>query len=232
MELINLDDILSVDDSNNPTISLPKHQRCCFHNLNLIATNDAEKAENDINYKRISRTTFAKCFALINKQNMSPKMADNCRIGKIPNSSNKTRWNSYFQSMKLIAKMLSEKFLEVEEVCDKIGFTMFRQEECFYVKEYASVMEPLAISLKILEREDNMEQGYLTPVLTILIDKLKKFSCLRYCQPLVECVLRGIDKRFPSLYDENNILASIIHPKFRLNRPFINLPQNLLLKEG
>ncbi|XP_065315845.1 uncharacterized protein LOC135924678 isoform X2 [Gordionus sp. m RMFG-2023] len=100
MELINLDDILSVDDSNNP-ICLPKHQRCCCYNLNLIATKDAEK-----------------------------------------------------------------------------------------------VMEPLATSLKILEREDNMEQGYLTPVLTILIDRLKKFSRLRYCQPLVECVLSGIDKSF------------------------------------
>ncbi|XP_065319406.1 uncharacterized protein LOC135927364 [Gordionus sp. m RMFG-2023] len=46
MELINLDDILSVDDPIIPTISLPKHQRCCCHNLNLIATTDAEMADS------------------------------------------------------------------------------------------------------------------------------------------------------------------------------------------
>ncbi|XP_065312753.1 uncharacterized protein LOC135922272 [Gordionus sp. m RMFG-2023] len=104
--------------------------------------------------------------------------------------------------------MLSEKFSEVEQV-----------------------MEPLAISLKILEREDNMEQGYLTPVLSILIDKLTKFSCLRYCQPLVDSVLRGIDKRFPSLYEDSNILAAMIHPKLKLNWLYINLPQNMMVKE-
>ncbi|XP_065318701.1 uncharacterized protein LOC135926697 [Gordionus sp. m RMFG-2023] len=138
MELINLDDILSVDDPIIPTISLPKHQRCCCHNLNLIATTDAEMAD-------------------INKQNMSSKMADILleKLGRYLIAPNKTRWNSYYQSMKLIDKMLSEKFSEVKQVCDQIGFAMFRQEECFFVKEYATVMEPLAISLKILEREDN-----------------------------------------------------------------------------
>ncbi|XP_065315204.1 uncharacterized protein LOC135924084 [Gordionus sp. m RMFG-2023] len=210
MELINLDDILSVDDPIIPTISLPRHQRCCCHNLNLIATTDAEMADSDLNFKRISRSTFAKCFALVNKQNMSSKMADILleKLGRYLIAPNKTRWNSHYQSMKLIDKMLSEKFSEVEQV-----------------------MEPLAISLKILEQEDNMEQEYLTPVLPILIDKLTKFSCLRYCQPLVDSVLRGIDKRFPSLYEDSNILAAMIHPKFKLNWPYINLPQNMMVKE-
>ncbi|CAK9295233.1 unnamed protein product [Gordionus sp. m RMFG-2023] len=129
---------------------------------------------------------------------------------------------SVLQDMEKVKPLFKKDLSEVSYVCTTadcwsghrrafIGLTAHwldpltlkrRQEECFFVKEYATVMEPLAISLKILEQEDNMEQEYLTPVLPILIDKLTKFSCLRYCQPLVDSVLRGIDKRFPSLYED------------------------------
>ena len=39
---------------------LPPHQRCAAHSLNLVSTVDAEKAEEDPTYKRLTRGTFAK----------------------------------------------------------------------------------------------------------------------------------------------------------------------------
>ena len=46
---------------------LPPHYRCAADTLNLIATTDADRAELDSVYKKLSHSTFAKCQALWNK---------------------------------------------------------------------------------------------------------------------------------------------------------------------
>lgn len=68
-----------MDDAENTEdlIILPPHHRCASHTLNLIAVKDAEKAlDNDIQYKKIYRMTFAKLTKLWNKQNQSTQVAD------------------------------------------------------------------------------------------------------------------------------------------------------------
>jgi hypothetical protein len=45
---------------------LPRHHRCACHTLNLVSMADAEKAEADAGYKRVSRSAFAKCQGLRN----------------------------------------------------------------------------------------------------------------------------------------------------------------------
>lgn len=57
-------------------LSLPPHQRCAAHTLNLIATVDIHEAEKDFTYKSISRKVFKKCQSLFNKQNQSTLSAD------------------------------------------------------------------------------------------------------------------------------------------------------------
>jgi len=47
--------------------SLPSHQRCACHTINLKATTDANKAQNDPQYKKVCRSTLARCNALWNK---------------------------------------------------------------------------------------------------------------------------------------------------------------------
>lgn len=50
-------------------VTLPQHQRCAVHTLNLIATTDIQDAEKDNVYKKIlSRRVYAKCQGLY-KQN-------------------------------------------------------------------------------------------------------------------------------------------------------------------
>ncbi|XP_065323787.1 uncharacterized protein LOC135930915 [Gordionus sp. m RMFG-2023] len=70
-----INEILKEGSSTNSTM-LPSHHRCSCHNLNLIATVDAEGALNDEDFKRVSRSTFYKCQTLWNKQNKSPKSSD------------------------------------------------------------------------------------------------------------------------------------------------------------
>lgn len=63
-------------ENTEDLITLPSHHRCVSHTLNLIAVKDTEKAmENDIQYKRIYRMTFAKLIKLWNKQNQSTQVA-------------------------------------------------------------------------------------------------------------------------------------------------------------
>ena len=72
--VLDLDPINQVDmfaenlhDEDEEEYSLPKHQRCACHSLHLVALKDADKAEGDAQYKKVSRTAFAKCQGLWNK---------------------------------------------------------------------------------------------------------------------------------------------------------------------
>lgn len=100
IEAVPLTSILN-DDQGSDLISLPQHHRCCAHVLNLISTKDAEKAEVDIRYKKLWRSTFAKLQAIWNKQNQSTVHADfiNNALGKYLIIPNATRWNSLYDSV-------------------------------------------------------------------------------------------------------------------------------------
>lgn len=78
---------------------LPKHHRCACHLLNLLSTVDALKAEVNPLYKRVSRSTFAKCSSLWNKSSRSNTahevIEDHCKLIR-PVA---TTWNSLFSAV-------------------------------------------------------------------------------------------------------------------------------------
>ena len=90
---------------------LPPHQRCAAHTLNLISTTDAEKAEADPNYKRLSRSTFSKCSALWNKNSRSVQVAEMVKekCGSSLIKPNATRWNSIFMAVQHLNRVIKEK---------------------------------------------------------------------------------------------------------------------------
>jgi hypothetical protein len=63
--------LLSQGESSHGEYSLPTHQRCAAHTLNLVAVHDSEQACDDGNYKRLFRSVMAKCAALWNKASRS-----------------------------------------------------------------------------------------------------------------------------------------------------------------
>ena len=73
---INVTHILNEADSKGH-YSLPLHQRCACHTLNLVATRDVESALSQSEpFKKMSRSTLAKCQALWNKQHRSTQASD------------------------------------------------------------------------------------------------------------------------------------------------------------
>ena len=65
-----------LDARDDGDYHLPSHHRCACHTLHLVATIDADRAEADTSYKKLSRATFGKCQALWNKVGRSVMSAD------------------------------------------------------------------------------------------------------------------------------------------------------------
>ncbi|CAM4527032.1 unnamed protein product [Leuciscus chuanchicus] len=78
-------------------------------------------------------------------------------------------------------------------------------------------MGPLAKALNILQDETDVQMGWLLPTLTLLINKLERIHInSRYCKPLVDAVLEGLQKRFKDMMAEPEfIAAAILLPKFK-----------------
>ncbi|KAL4092307.1 hypothetical protein QTP88_026831 [Uroleucon formosanum] len=94
VEIVDILDNVIVE--NLDCLTLPPHQRCAAHTLNLIATVDILAAENEGAYKRISRRVFGKCQSLFNKQNQSSQSADQIEVvlGRYLLTPNATRYAS------------------------------------------------------------------------------------------------------------------------------------------
>ena len=91
--------------------------------------------------------------------------------------------------------------------------------EVTFLNEYSNVMKPVAVSLDILQGEDKAFMGILLPIISVCTTKLKilKESTLTYCAPLIDALIKGIEKRFSSqLEDMDCLLASGFHPQFKL----------------
>lgn len=95
IEIIELTNVLeSPSLEKSLDFSLPPHQRCVAHTLNLIAVNDIREAEKDVTYRLMSKRVFGKCQKLFNKQNhQSTLCADQIKkyLGRYLITPNATR---------------------------------------------------------------------------------------------------------------------------------------------
>ncbi|XP_029348038.1 uncharacterized protein LOC115034755 [Acyrthosiphon pisum] len=199
---------------------LPKHHRCAAHTLNLVAIKDSESALNNYTYKKQSRATFAKLNGIFNKQNRSTQFVDTIKntIGVYFKTPNVTRWNSLFDSVRFLLSHYKSAPPKFNSMCDEIKITRFNKNDIEFIEEYCAVMEPLAVSLDILQGDHNMYFGFLLPTITELLLKIEnlKLKKMSYCNPLLIALHHGISRRFGELmHDKFLIIASISHPFFK-----------------
>jgi hypothetical protein len=140
-ELIDLDSLL---DSTSSEYELPSHQRCATHSLNLVSTSDADKAEQNAAYKKISRSAFGKCQSLRNKYSRSTLAADavNDSLGLGLKRLNVTRWNSLYMAVERLVRIVNENGEDQRHsVCTTVGVPRLSAGELLLVSDYASVMK-------------------------------------------------------------------------------------------
>lgn len=123
-----VDTFTILEEDNGLEFQLPPHQRCACHLLNLIATTDATMAEekNDT-YKRLTRSSFAKCQGMWNKSGRSYVAAeivqDQCQLQLI--RPNQTRWNSTYMAIERILRIIEDKGEEaIRNVCEEFRVKM------------------------------------------------------------------------------------------------------------
>uniref|UniRef100_A0A673B404 BED-type domain-containing protein n=1 Tax=Sphaeramia orbicularis TaxID=375764 RepID=A0A673B404_9TELE len=170
---LNLTDMLNEGDGYED-VSLPPHQRCACHTLNLVATKDAETAVSQSDsFKKVSRSTVGKCQVIWNKQHRSTQASDiiqdklGCQL-PVPIL---TRWNFTYHAMEHLNTCILTKCQEFNETCEKLEVVRFKAAELTFIKEYT--MAPLAKALDVLQSDKMAYAGALVPTITILVEKME-----------------------------------------------------------
>ncbi|XP_065315835.1 uncharacterized protein LOC135924669 [Gordionus sp. m RMFG-2023] len=238
IEYISIEDIMSSSGLSSYDINdfdyLPKHRRCSCHTLNLVATQDANKLLlNNEGYRKVYNLAISKCQRLWNLQNKSGPSAElilKKLHSQLPYPAI-TRWGSFYKSLAKILSFLNQVPVEFDSLCDELKLCRFTSDDRDFIKEYCSIMRPVSKAIDILEGEKYMYLGYYTPTITQIIICMADVQVLKYCQPLKDTILASIEKRFNNLYDNDNIIASILHPLFKTDWPWIRQERNKAKKE-
>jgi hypothetical protein len=145
VEFVELTSVLDDPNTDDSTIVLPRHERCSAHTMNLIANHDAEKAyNNNPSYRRKATAALAQCRNMWNKQSSSSLHADNVKenLGIYLVLPNATRWNSTYDALDCLRKLLKEKLELVQKSCDQLGINRFQEQHILFINEYCKVRFP------------------------------------------------------------------------------------------
>lgn len=141
--MVSVQEILQVvSDSDTPPDPdeprLPKHERCAAHTLNLIATVDAERALQDVRYRRAFTRVMNICKALWNKQQHSSIASEAVQrhLGRFLILPCATRWNSLFKALDQIRE---EGATRINKVLDALNVSRILGDDLVFLEEYTSV---------------------------------------------------------------------------------------------
>ncbi|KAL3977780.1 pogo transposable element with ZNF domain [Sarotherodon galilaeus] len=199
-------------------ISLPPHQRCASHTMNLISCTDVEKwLLSEAATKTIYRSATTKCAGLWNKASRSTVAAEIVEdiIAKKLLVPCTTRWNSFYYALERISKI---PLVELNTISSTLQLKCFNEREHQCISEYCAVMKPLTVALDILQGEDHCFYGTLLPTLELLMTKtLAIKNGLQILVGLPDAVIQAVKTRFAHvLGSEDALLAAVTLPKFKL----------------
>jgi hypothetical protein len=108
---------------------------------------------------------------------------------------------------------------ELHRVMTVLNQNHFQVPEIMFLREWAQIMSTVARALDIIQGEETGFLGCLLP--TVVATKIKLISAKGrhpvHCNPLIDALLAGIDKRFGNLLEDLDCqLAAAFHPRFRL----------------
>lgn len=95
-------------------------------------------------------------------------------------------------------------------------FNRLTPVELAFLGEYAKTMSPVAKALDVLQGETNVQMGWLVTI-TLLKAKLQHLRISsKFCGPLIDALLAGLEKRFGQILSEPELIAAaILVPKFK-----------------
>ncbi|XP_076041860.1 uncharacterized protein LOC143025741 [Oratosquilla oratoria] len=238
----------ALDQADEAEVSLPKHQRCGGHTLNLLASEDVSKMTNNIKEVRedlennspwlhTDQYGIHKAQSLWNAQGRRTVAANEIKdaIGKKLKVPGATRWNSSYDSYKMLSGLLQD--LDTRKKIDDLFTSMrpspipaFVDEDNEVIAEYVKVMAPVANALDKMQSDQHAYMGNFLPNLMVLqrdLNLLRDDYSIKHAKPLVTYLLgtqehhgrdkKGFTERFQHmLEDQEKLLATAFHPRFRL----------------
>lgn len=200
------------------------HQRCGSHTVNLIARVDSLNALDDGFFCRMYQAAMKKVERLWSV--LSQQKANETLFSHLNSSVHHpptTRWNFQFDSLVDLMKKDQEK---LKSAMIDLKMEPLSSIDIDFLNEYLTVMKPLAGLLDHLQQSD-CYFGMLLPSLYATKQQLMDLKSdnnnpVKYCKPLIESVLDGIDSRFGNILDfdseigQNAVIASCSHPFFKL----------------
>ena len=175
---------------------LPTQERCFAHTLSLIATTDIKKTSYSPLHKKNFMSSFEKATAIWNKCNLSKSaeiIFNICKRNLVTPCI--TRWNSLFNILQCLLKF---EQCTLKNICQKLYLPELTESEVEFLREYCTVLEPIAMAIDKVQGEQFSFYGYAIPVLrqTETLLKTIQNQSLKYNAPLVQTALRGMQKRF------------------------------------
>ena len=211
--------------------------RCCSHTLSLVATTDSKNAGDKSSYGKLRHSLFGKCSALWNSAGR-PKSSEKIEavLGRQLKLPCVTRWNLLFDSL----GVLIEHKDKLDQLMTTLHLPSFRETELEFMEEYVLVLQPIATALDRLQADKACYYGCTIPTLLAVEKKLKQLNSntLRHCQPLLNAILQGFQRRFckflmlhpPTEVEcKYAVIAAACNPQFKLRWLTINPQHNTSL---
>lgn len=189
------------------------------HIFELIGTEDAEKALNDLHYSVTYRQTIDKVNALQDTLKFDLKK----ETVQILENIFEQPTHGCVAMHGIISKLIDHMGETLNGICEELNVPFLIDADFEFLKEFNMILEPIVNAIEYLERPECYFAAYL-PMVHSTKDSLcdlKTNGNIQYCEPLLTAILNGVDERFAhffNLHDDrcnSAVIATCTHPFFK-----------------
>lgn len=222
-------------------IKMPPQRRCVSHLLNLLWQYFEKRYLLGI-AKTVLCQTLSKLHTLWILTHRSSQAKTICKtiLGQILKVPCETRWNSRYDAVKMCSipdiqrnlNKLIQKLKSDLNCASSRNLQTLTPNDFAVIEQYVAVLEPVAISLDLMQKEFNSSQGYIMPVLFSMSHRIKQIKeSSNIASDFKAAMIKAIDNRFKDyfVFGETNkdlILAAITLP--RIKTSFIAQDDNII----
>ncbi|KAJ8263797.1 hypothetical protein GJAV_G00141380 [Gymnothorax javanicus] len=207
---------------------LPAHRRCPAHELSRLVQEEVLRVFSSAPCSELYRGAMAKCHALWRDSHQSgsapPCLED---LGSLPlRVPRASLWSTEYHAVRKLLSLDGQVLGAgpgqgagpVLEAGPTLWAEPLSPQERLFLQEYAKVLQPLAYAFDFLQSGKKCMLGYLLPTLRTLRAKLSESRPLvRFCAPLIDTLLTGIDSRFSQVLASRDAkMAAVTVPKLKL----------------
>lgn len=202
---------------------LPTHINSPTYLFELIGLEGSQNGLKDSHYAQLHSLVFEKIDALVKhtkSETASEKSASTLNaIFNHPSIGSKV-----IEIHSNVSNLVACDHETLNDTLTEIGTPTLTQTDIDFLKEYATILEPIATAIEYLQK-NNCYYATVLPMVYSLKDNLmdvKNRSKVQFCQPLLDAILNGVDQHFDHLFDLSNekstpaIIATCTHPFFKM----------------